>query len=145
MITLLNTKSIQFIIDLFHNATRLFDENKQLWFTEHYNLNYYKVAIQWANTFNDLGLFKTVDDVIYYLEKPHKFQELVYVVKSFELNYGVYKGDYTQWLKDIKCPKKFRTDVEDVITYILENNYSIHWLSELIQDLQKENLAYPTA
>ena len=137
MLTISNFKSIEFLRDLFSKAIQEWENSKDFYLSEHFDLKYYKVAIEYANRFRDLGFFQSVDDVIDYLEKPHKFQDELYLIKLFDLSI-VYKQDYTEWLKDIDCPKDMEIDVVDVIEYMLHNNYSIHWINDILDELEQD-------
>ena len=137
MITISNYKSIEFLRNLFSKAIQDFNDCKEIYFSENYDLKYYKVAIEWASRFRDLGFFDDVDSVMNYLEKPHKYQDELYLIKAFDLTI-VYKQDYTEWLKDINCPKEMEIDVVDVIEYILHNSYSIHWINDLLDELEQD-------
>lgn len=137
MLTISNFKSIEFLRDLFSKAIQEWENSKDFYLSEHFDLKYYKVAIEYASRFRDLGFFQEVDDVIDYLEKPHKFQNELYLIKLFDLSI-VYKLDYTEWLKDIECPKEMQMDVVDVIEYMLHNNYSIHWINDLLDELEQD-------
>ena len=75
MLTMSNYKSIEFLRNLFSKAIQEWENSKDFYFSENFDLKYYKVAIEYANHFRDLGFFQEVDDVIDYLEKPHKFQD----------------------------------------------------------------------
>ena len=110
MITISNYKTIEFLSELFAKAKQEWENSKDFYLSEHFDLKYYKVAVEYASRFRDLGFFKNVDDVIDYLEKPHKFQDELYLIKLFDLSI-VYKQDYTEWLKDIECPKEMEMDV----------------------------------
>jgi hypothetical protein len=137
MLTISNFKSIEFLRNLFSKAIQDWENNKEFYLSEQFDLKYYKVAIEYANRFRDLGFFQEVDDVIDYLEKPHKFQDELYLIKLFDLSI-VYKQDYSQWLKDIDCPKEMEIDVVDVIEYMLHNNYSIHWINDILDELEQD-------
>ena len=137
MLTISNYKSIEFLRNLFSKAIDEWEKTKDTYFTQEYNLIYYKVAIEWASHFRDLGFFQEVDDIMYYLEKPHKWQEELYLIKLFDLTI-VYKQDYTHWLENIDCPKEMEIDVVDVIEYMLHNSYSIHWINDLLDELEQD-------
>lgn len=137
MLTISNFKSIEFLRNLFSQAIQDWENSKDHYFSEHYDLKYYKVATEYAHYFRDLGFFQEVDDVIDYLEKPHKFQDELYLIRLFGLTI-VYKQDYTEWLKDIDCPKEMEIDVVDVIEYMLHNNYSIHWINDILDELEQD-------
>lgn len=136
MLTITNYKSIEFLSNLVTKALNEFEQMKSIWF-ENYDLKYYKVSVEWANRFNDLGLFQSIDDVLYYLEKPHKFQEQLYIIKMFDLSI-VYKQDYSQWLKDIDCPKECEMDVVDFIEYVIHNGYETYQLIELLDECRDD-------
>jgi hypothetical protein len=138
MLTLCNYKSIEVLRNLFSSAVNRFEnlvEDKE--YFSNSNLSYYKVAIECADTFRNLGFFDSVDDVIYYLEKPYKFQEELHLINCLGLS-TVYKLDYTEWLKENDIPKDCEMDVVDVIQYILNNQYSIFYLKDLIDELEND-------
>lgn len=137
MITVSNYKTIEFLSELFAKAKQDFENAKSIYFSEMYDLKYFKVANEWASRFNDLGFFETIDDVLHYLERPEKWQNELYLIKCFDLTI-VYKQDYREWLKDIDCPEGCEGDVIDVMTYILHNNYSIHWITDLLDELKED-------
>ena len=136
MLTISNYKSIEFLSNLVAKALDDYDKFKSMWF-ENYKLDYYKVANEWASTFNDLGLFETIDDVLYYLEKPYKLQEQLYIIKMFDLSI-VYKQDYSQWLKDIDCPKECEMDTVDFIEYVIHNGYQTYQIKELLDECRDD-------
>lgn len=137
MLTISNYKSIEFLRELFSKAIKDYERSREILFSETYNLEYFKVANEWASVFVNLGFFDSVDDLLYYLEKPHKLQNELYLIKSFDLTI-VYKQDYSQWLKDIDCPKECEIDVVDTIEYLLHNNYSMHWINDLLDELEQD-------
>jgi len=132
-----NFKSVEFLRELFSKAIQDFDNSKEIYFSENYDLKYYKVAVEWASRFRDLGFFDDIDSVLHYLEKPHHYQDQLYLIQVFGLSI-VYKQDYREWLKDIDCPSDCEMDVVDVIEYILHNNYSIHWINDLLDELEQD-------
>ena len=136
MLTITNYKSIEFLSNLVTKGLNDFDKFKSIWTTD-YDLSLYKVSVEWASTFNDFGLFETIDDVLYYLEKPYKFQRQLYIIKMFDLSI-VYKQDYSQWLKDIDCPKECEMDVVDYIEYVIHNGYETYQLMELLDECRDD-------
>lgn len=136
MLFINNYKSIEFLSNLVTKALNDYEQSRKMWL-DMYNLDFYKVAVEWASTFNDLGLFETIDDVLYYLEKPHKLQEQLFIIKMFDLKI-VYKQDYSQWLKDIDCPKECEMDVIDYIEYVIHNGYETYQLLELLDECRDD-------
>tara|TARA_B100000902_G_C27308115_1_gene916769 strand:- start:1879 stop:2304 length:426 start_codon:yes stop_codon:yes gene_type:complete len=138
MITVSNFKSVEVLRNLFSSALTRFEnltENSE-YFTNS-NLSLYKVAIEWANTFNHLGFFTEVDDVLYYLEKPYKWQQELYLIDALHLN-RVFEQDYTDWFKDNDTPKECEQDVQEVMEYILNNNFNIYSLEDILDDLEDD-------
>lgn len=100
-------------------------------------MTYYKVTIQWVNTFHNLGFFTEVDEVIYFLEKPHKWQEEVYIIDALGLT-SIFDQDYTEWLQENDIPKDCQQDVIEVIGYILHNHFNVYCLKDIIEDLKND-------
>ena len=138
MITVSNFKSVEVLRNLFSSALTRFENltDDKEYFTRS-NLSYYKVAIEWVNTFNHLGFFKEVDDVLYYLEKPHKWQQELYIIDALMLS-SVYEQDYTDWFVDNEIPKDCQQDIVEVIDYILHNDFNIYCLKDILDDLEND-------
>lgn len=138
MITVSNFKSVEVLRNLFSSALTRFENltDDKEYFTRS-NLSYYKVAIEWVNTFNHLGFFKEVDDVLYYLEKPHKWQQELYIIDALMLS-SVYEQDYTDWFVDNEIPKDCQQDIVEVIDYILHNNFNVYCLKDILDDLEND-------
>ena len=138
MITVSNFKTVAVLENLFSSALTRFENliDDKDFFTNH-NLTYYKVTIEWVNTFNHLGFFKEVDEVLYFLEKPHKWQEEVYIIEALGLT-SIFNQDYSEWLQDNDIPKECQQDVIEVIGYILHNNFNVYCLKDIIDDLEND-------
>lgn len=138
MITVSNFKSVEVLRNLFSSALTRFENltDDKEYFTRS-NLSYYKVAIEWVNSFKNLGFFKEVDDVLYYLEKPYKWQQELYIIDALMLS-SVYEQDYTDWFVDNEIPKDCQQDIVEVIDYILHNDFNIYCLKDILDDLEND-------
>lgn len=138
LITVSNFKTVEVLEKLFSSALTRFEnllDDKD--YLPNLNLTYYKVTIQWVNTFHNLGFFTEVDEVIYFLEKPHKWQEEVYIIDALGLT-SIFNQDYTEWLQENDIPKDCQQDVIEVIGYILHNHFNVYCLKDIIEDLKND-------